>query len=867
MSGRHFHVGHRTLQYILAVGLLFGATARGESIGDTELSIEYLQSGAKICLNGVPIVRSSGVQLFAPGWSKGYFSTGSAKPEITIKPNSITAAYRASRGVDFSVYETLWLVDPHHVEITLEGKLASDLPAQLEWNVGCINAFALHGGSYSGTDESKLTPIEPTPPKKAGDCTVVKESHSILFTNQLGKIRISTPTDAPGVSLLDGRLDPGRDWTQEIPTFWLGVPSVPVKAGKPFKYVLDMSIEPAPWGKAASPVEVSPRLVEAPDAYIPQPRPIQIIPQPKKVVWSDGKFRVSNLEKDCKFKDANWPDPEHYAIHCDANGIEIRATSERGWAYALATLRQIVQTDADGEFIHACDIDDWPSMKFRGVHILPGKDALDFHRKLIERIFAPFKLNTVVLECEYTQWESAPKLWTDISVPKDYLRQYAEFARAHYIEPIPLVQSLGHAEWMFRNGQNRDLAEDPQACWAYNATNPATYDFIEKIYDEAIDAMHPKFFHIGHDEVVDRGTYPYREESKKHSVADLFTMDVKKLDAYFRPKGIHMMLWGDMMLTKNQSSDAAANCPDEKQASQIRDSIPKDAIICDWHYQPVKPDAYKSLKIFKDENLQTIACTWYNPMNISSFSQGARDAGALGLLQTTWAGFDVDENAMQRDFNQFSAYILAAEYAWSGQAIAPSELAYQADEVFARAWNPTKRLEQKCGGKTVDLSGISNFKFDVERNDDRLDGVRFAKGDGVALNGALASESLPQSVAMKLNLKADSIAFLHATSSRAQVGEDVGTYEVTFADGSVERVSLKYGANVRALEDLATTPEAQIVAVPEKAHGLPSVGLRVFIWNNPHPEQTISNITFTTHHPYASPILFGMTILNNAEAK
>ena len=44
---------------------------------------------------------------------------------------------------------------------------------------------------------------------------------------------------------------------------------------------------------------------------------------------------------------------------------------------------------------------------------------------------------------------------------------------------------------------------------------------------------------------------------------------------------------------------------------------------------------------------------------------------------------------MQKEYKQFSAYILAAEYAWSGQTISPEQLPYQADEVFARAWNPT----------------------------------------------------------------------------------------------------------------------------------------------------------------------------------
>jgi hypothetical protein len=125
----------------------------------------------------------------------------------------------------------------------------------------------------------------------------------------------------------------------------------------------------------------------------------------------------------------------------------------------------------------------------------------------------------------------------------------------------------------------------------------------------------------------------------------------------------------------------------------------------------------------------------------------------------------------------------------------------------------------------------------------------------------------PQIVSIHLNAKADAIAFLQATATRAEVGDEVGQYQVTYDPRSVECVPLKYGANIRALDDPATTPEAQVVRLRKNAHGFESVGLRIFTWHNPHPDRTINDITFTTLHPYASPILFGMTILNNAEAK
>jgi hypothetical protein len=352
-------------------------------------------------------------------------------------------------------------------------------------------------------------------------------------------------------------------------------------------------------------------------------------------------------------------------------------------------------------------------------------------------------------------------------------------------------------------------------------------------------------------------------------------MDVKKLDGYFRPKGIRMMLWGDMMLTKAQSSDAAANAVDEAQARQMRDAIPKDAVICDWHYQPTKVASYKSLAIFKDDGLQTIASTWYNPLNISYFATAARKNDSLGLLETTWAGYNIDERAMHKEFKQFSAYILAAEYAWSGQETLPDDLPYRADEVFARAFNPVRAMQSKRAGMTVDLSGALNLKLDDDSVglstlpiDQRFAGVQFDLHTrrAVALNGALLSQSLPRSVDLKFTASPSAIAFLQATAFRADVGDEVGAYEMTYSDGIKLRVPLLYGVNIRAVDDVATTSDAVLAWSGKSSHGV-AVGVRVFMWSNPHPDKPIQSITFSTNHSYASPMLIGLTGLNDAEMK
>ena len=43
-----------------------------------------------------------------------------------------------------------------------------------------------------------------------------------------------------------------------------------------------------------------------------------------------------------------------------------------------------------------------------------------------------------------------------------------------------------------------------------------------------------------------------------------------------------------------------------EQAKARREAIPKDAIICDWHYDALKPENYPSLKVFRDAGIGPI---------------------------------------------------------------------------------------------------------------------------------------------------------------------------------------------------------------------------------------------------------------------
>jgi hypothetical protein len=337
-------------------------------------------------------------------------------------------------------------------------------------------------------------------------------------------------------------------------------------------------------------------------------------------------------------------------------------------------------------------------------------------------------------------------------------------------------------------------------------------------------------------------------------------MDVKRHHEQFAQKSAKLMLWGDMLLAREESNDSAANAASLKEARSTRAALPKDAIICDWHYEPAKPADYKSLGVFKEAGFKTIACTWFNPENIHTFAQAAKQNDALGLLQTTWAGYSMNESTMRREFKQFSAYVLAAEYAWNPDSPPPGKLPWRAEDAFVRAWRDHRSATSTKRGFEVDLTSIANASMEIPL-DLRVEGYAFhADNKVIAMAGALSrgASGAPRSVSLTLDQSAEELAILHATEFRAPAGEVVGEYRVAFDDGTSETIELKYGQNIRAVDDLEVTSDASIACSRVSASGVPEAA-RLLVWESPRPGNKIVSITLSTKHPYASPILIGLT--------
>ncbi len=396
---------------------------------------------------------------------------------------------------------------------------------------------------------------------------------------------------------------------------------------------------------------------------------------------------------------------EAYALSVSSSGITVVGYDLPGLFHGIMTLRQMKQNNNPATLPYA-KIQDYPALAYRGLHIFTGKNALQEQKALVD-VMALHKMNNIILQLDYMEYKSHPEIWYEpMGQKQSEIKELLQYCKDRFIEVNPMINTPGHTEWIFRNGLHYDICEDPNPTkkaipYALYVDNDSTYQFLFEIYDEVIDLFKPTYFHIGHDEPDLPKYVKFPCRSQGFTVRELLEMDIRKNAEYFKNKNIKIMIWGDTMLYPDEANDNF-NAKTKEDAIQLRKMLkeieaqPGSAkfLICDWHYSPAAPKDYKSIAIFKKEGFSVIVCTWYFRENIRSLIQQAMKDQAMGMLQTTWAGYNFSIEANTTCHDQFSAYLLAADYSWSGRKEKANNLGYDANKVFFDDFRTFKQGKQ-----------------------------------------------------------------------------------------------------------------------------------------------------------------------------
>jgi hypothetical protein len=289
-----------------------------------------------------------------------------------------------------------------------------------------------------------------------------------------------------------------------------------------------------------------------------------------------------------------------------------------------------------------------------GVHVMAwglagGPEGLVPLKQAIGQVMAPAGVNTIILEVGYNfGYESHPELRQTKFITKADVRDLLGVCRKHSIRLIPQFNCLGHQSW--RNilypllTQYRELEEPPDDTPAKPWTSlrswcplhPKVNPIVFSLMDELIDTFEADAFHVGMDEILVIGSKKCPRCGGK-SAAELFA---KAVNDYHRhlvgQKKLTMLMWGDRLIDAGVMKYDGWSASKNGTAPAI-DLIPKDIIVCDWHYE--KLNDYPSVRYFQDKGFRVWPAGWNNVEATEALIDCARRGATdrmLGHLCTTW---------------------------------------------------------------------------------------------------------------------------------------------------------------------------------------------------------------------------------------
>lgn len=296
------------------------------------------------------------------------------------------------------------------------------------------------------------------------------------------------------------------------------------------------------------------------------------------------------------------------------------------------------------------------ALPVRGLHLsVPGKQGTAELIAFIREVLPQAGVNTLVLEFNYRfDFKSRPEFADPSAMGTTEVRQIAQACREARIELVPQVNCLGHQSWAKHTGRllekHPEFDETPGKypdnegiyCRSYCPLHPELHPVLFALMDELVRACEAKAFHIGMDEVFILAD-PDCPRCRGKKPAEVFAGEVNRLHAHLKAIGCRTWMWGDRFLDGKTTGLGKWEASENATTAAI-DAVPKDIVICDWHYDRA-PD---TPRIFAKKGFDVVACPWRKSSvaleQLTQMRALRTDADpavarhALGMLQTTWCG-------------------------------------------------------------------------------------------------------------------------------------------------------------------------------------------------------------------------------------
>lgn len=328
---------------------------------------------------------------------------------------------------------------------------------------------------------------------------------------------------------------------------------------------------------------------------------------------------------------------EAYTLKVTPQGGEVRAKSSAGLFYAVQTLRQLVEVSGGQAVLPEVEIQDWPSLAYRGFMMdtshgpLPTEDEIKRQIDFLSR----WKANQYYFYSEASiEVRGYPLVNPGARYSQEQIKRIIAYARQRHVDVVPCMEFFGHMHDVFRVERYSDMASLRYG-GEFNPRDPRVGAFLEDWVGQMAELFPSPWFHIGFDEPWALELFGSRTTGVPPG--ELFIEHLKNVAAIVRKHGKRMMFWADM----------ASGARIFSHYPELISQLPPGAIAVPWHYR-VEKDYTRIVEPLEKAGLPMVVApaVWdWNEVapsfetsfgNISGLLAAGRRHKAIGLLNTGW---------------------------------------------------------------------------------------------------------------------------------------------------------------------------------------------------------------------------------------
>ena len=348
-----------------------------------------------------------------------------------------------------------------------------------------------------------------------------------------------------------------------------------------------------------------------------------------------------------------------YFLFSKGSTMYLKADSLQGIYYGIQTLIQLLNATNSKNALRQVAIIDYPKLKIRGVSddISRGQAATVENLKKFIKTLSHFKINHYYLV--YMQDMFKFEKYSDIgkgrgAYSKAEIKDLFDYAKKHFVELIPIFQTIGHWENILHDENYWDYGEFPGSN-SLNIANEQIYTLLDNMIEELREVFKSEYFHIGADESWDVGKGASKVYVDQVGISQAYLKHYKKVHEIVKKHGYtKIVIYHDILY----------------KYKEVLEGLPEDMIIMYWKYNTKdKHPIVDKIKEFKLPLVVSPSIIDYNRLfpsflrsekNITNLIKYGYKNGAIGEITSSWG----DYNNKEIRENRIYGFIYSAQIGW-----------------------------------------------------------------------------------------------------------------------------------------------------------------------------------------------------------